>query len=143
VTHRFIEDEATSDIAFEASGEDLPEVFRSAGDATMNVMVEDLDAIKPRESRVIEAENEALDLLLLELLQSMIYYKDADRLLLRITQAEISRAGNGWKLRALASGERLDPGRHRLRVDVKAVTLHDFRLEEVPGGWRAHVILDI
>jgi SHS2 domain-containing protein len=28
-------------------------------------------------------------------------------------------------------------------VDVKAVTLHRFRVEQTPSGWEATVILDI
>ncbi|MBI2829526.1 MAG: archease [Chloroflexi bacterium] len=143
MTHRFIEEEATADIAFEARGKDLPEVFRSAGDAVMNVMVENLDAIEPRESRAIELKSEALDLLLLDLLQSLIYYKDAEQLLLRVKGINIDKSNSEWHLRATLEGERLDPERHQQLVDVKAVTLHDFRLEQVDGEWRAHVILDI
>jgi SHS2 domain-containing protein len=33
--------------------------------------------------------------------------------------------------------------RHRLRMDVKAVTLHRFALKETDQGWEAFVILDI
>jgi SHS2 domain-containing protein len=31
-------------------------------------------------------------------------------------------------------GEKIDPNRHRMRVDVKAVTLHHFSLEETDSG---------
>lgn len=143
MTHRFIEEEATADIAFEARGRDLPEVFRSASDAVMNVMIENLDAIQPRESRLIELNGEALDLLLLDLLQNLIYYKDAEQLLLRITRLEIVKRNETWHLRATGKGERLNSERHHQLVDVKAVTLHNFSLEQVDDGWRAHVILDI
>jgi SHS2 domain-containing protein len=37
----------------------------------------------------------------------------------------------------------LDAGRHQQRADVKAVTLHDFRVEKTEGGWKAVAILDI
>ncbi|MBI2852828.1 MAG: archease [Chloroflexi bacterium] len=143
MTYRFIEEEATADIAFEAQGRDINELFLSAGDAVMNVMIDNLDAIEPHETRVIESENDALDLLLLELLQNLIYYKDAEQLLLRVADAQVSRLGDGWHLRAIARGERLDPARHLQRVDVKAVTLHNFRVEQLNGDWRAHVVLDI
>lgn len=143
MSHRFIEEESTADVAFEAYGKDLPQVFQSAADAVMNVMVDNLEAIRPRENRLIEAKSEELDLLLLDLLQGVIYYKDAEQLLLRVTKVEINKLGDSWHLRALGEGEHLNPGRHRLLVDVKAVTLHDFRLEKVDNGWRAHVILDI
>ena len=42
-----------------------------------------------------------------------------------------------------AWGEAIDPGRHRLRVDVKAVTLHGFSVQSTTDGWEAGVILEI
>ncbi|MBI2860848.1 MAG: archease [Chloroflexi bacterium] len=141
--YRFLEEEATADIAFEAQGKDLEEVFRESAEAVMNVMVENLDGIEAVESRTIEVENEQLDLLLHDLLQQLVYYKDAEQLLLRVDRPSMGNADGKWHLRALGRGEPIDLQRHRLIVDVKAVTMHDFRLEQANGGWRAHVILDI
>ncbi|NTV43837.1 MAG: archease, partial [Syntrophobacteraceae bacterium] len=42
-----------------------------------------------------------------------------------------------------ASGEKIDPDRHDLIVDVKAVTFHHFRVEQTRHGWEAMVILDL
>lgn len=53
------------------------------------------------------------------------------------------RHGGAYRLEAEAAGERIDTGKHATGVDVKAVTLHRFRVEETPGGWRASVVLDI
>lgn len=141
--YEFLEDEATADVAFEAWGKDLEEVFRSAAEATLNIMVDNPEDIKPLERRSLELSNEALDLLLFDFLQQLIYYKDAELLLLRVPEVRVEGRDGAWRLRAVAQGERLDSARHRQIVDVKAVTLHHFRLEQIPGGWRAHVILDI
>ena len=115
----------------------------AACDATMNVMVEDLASIAPREQREIDLEERAPDMLLLDLLQELIYYKDAEQLLLRIGKATVTETGNAYRLRASAAGEKLDPGRHAQRADVKAVTLHRLSLEKTGRGWKAFVILDI
>lgn len=141
--YRFIEDEAPADVAFEAWGKGLEEVFKDAAEATVTVMVRNIDSVRPRESRLIEADNDELDLLLFDLLQQLLYYKDAEQLLLRITEADIDRRNGAWHLRALGSGEKLDQQRHEQGADVKAVTLHDFSLKQRDGLWRAHVILDI
>jgi len=141
--YTFIEGITLADIAFEAWGRDLEETFRSAADATMNVMVEELDSIQPKESRVISIEHDVLDLLLFNFLQEFIYYKDSEQLLLRASEIAIRGKGEGYCLRAIVLGEKIDPDRHRMRVDVKAVTLHRFSLEETDRGWKASVILDI
>ncbi len=141
--YEFHEDVATADIAFSAWGKTLEETFRAAADATMNVMVEELEAIEPRERRVVRLENENLDMLLFDFLQEFIYYKDAEQLMLRILHLQIDDRSKPFKLEGTAKGEKLDPPRHHPRVDVKAVTLHRFRLAQTDKGWEAFVILDI
>ena len=143
MAYRYIEELATADIAFEATGEDLERVFAAACDATMNVMVEDLQTIEPRDQRTIELENSEADMLLFDLLQELIYYKDAEQLLLRIREIRVTGGEGGYALRADAGGEKLDPERHEQHADVKAVTLHQFSLQKADGLWRAQVILDI
>jgi len=73
----------------------------------------------------------------------LIYYKDAEKLLLRVSEIEIREKDQKHLLEGIAVGEELDPSRHELRVDVKAVTLHRFSLEKTDRGWQASVILDI
>ena len=141
--YEFLEDVATADIAFRAWGQDLEETFIAAAEATMNVMVEELDSIQPRERREFKLENEALDMLLFNFLQELIYYKDAEKLLLRVNQVEIKGKDQHRILEAMTVGEKLDPNRHHTRVDVKAVTLHRFHLEKTDQGWKVFVILDI
>jgi SHS2 domain-containing protein len=139
----YLEEIGTADIAFEATGRDLPELFTAAADATMNVMIDNLEAIEPREARRLELKNDAIDMLLFDFLQELIYFKDADRLLLRIREVQIDEKDDAYSLNATAAGESLDPARHRQRADVKAVTLHDFRVEKSDDGWKANVLLDI
>jgi len=141
--YKFLEEIGTADIAFEAVGRDLPELFRDAADATMNVMIDNLDAIEPRETRNIELSNEKIDMLLFDFLQELIYFKDAERLLLRTRGVRIDERDQKWFLKAEATGEPLDAARHHQRADVKAVTLHDFSVEKEDGGWKARVLLDI
>ncbi|MEW6664437.1 MAG: archease [Thermodesulfobacteriota bacterium] len=141
--YRYLEDIVISDVVFEAWGETLEETFVSAGDATQNVMVQDLDSIRDRERRPIRIEDASLEMLLFHFLLELIYFKDAEELLLRVPAVEIRDLGSGYSLHAEAYGERLDPKRHTLLVDVKAVTLHRFSLKKTAQGWEASVVLDI
>ena len=141
--YNFLEDFATADIAFHAWGNDLEAVFKAAGDAVINTMFDNLEAIALTETRTFELENDELDLLFFNFLQEFIYYKDSELLLLRAQQVEIEQTESIYHLKAMAHGERLDRDRHQQRVDVKAVTLHQFQLEKTDEGWMAQVILDI
>jgi SHS2 domain-containing protein len=141
--YQFLEDVATADIAFEAWGDTMEEMFAAAAAATMNVMVRDLDTIAARRNKSIQVESNAVDMLLFELLQELIFYKDAEQLLLRVSAVSIEPRDGRWTLQAEAHGEELDPDQHELIVDVKAVTLHRFCVQQTARGWEAMVILDI
>jgi SHS2 domain-containing protein len=141
--YKFLDEIGIADIAFEATGHDLPELFSDAADATMNVMVDNLDAIEPRETRHIELSNDEIDMLLFDFLQELIYFKDAKRLLLRARGVRIDEKDEKYFLKAKAAGESLDAARHHQRADVKAVTLHGFCVEKEDGSWKARVLLDI
>jgi SHS2 domain-containing protein len=141
--YKYLEEIATADIAFEATGRDLPELFSDAAGATTNVMIDNIEAIQPRETRQIELSNDKLDMLLFDLLQELIFLKDAGRLLLRIREVQIDKRDEIYFLKATAAGEPLDAEQHHQRADVKAVTLHDFSVERTEGGWKARVLLDI
>jgi SHS2 domain-containing protein len=141
--YRYLEEIAKSDVAFEAWGDTAEDLFVAAADATMNIMVEDLSTIADREHRTLTVEADALDMLLFELLQEQIFYKDAERLLLRVPKVQIRHQEDHFMLSAEAYGEELNPDRHELVVDVKAVTLHRFEVKQTSQGWKATVILDI
>ena len=141
--YHYLEEIGTADIAFEATGRDLPELFSDAADATMNVMIDNLDTIEPRDMRHIELSNDKIDMLLFDFLQELIYFKDAERLLLRVRNVQVDEKDEIYFLKTEATGEPLDAARHRQRADVKAVTLHDFSVEKENGGWKAQVLLDI
>jgi protein archease len=141
--YHYLEEIGTADIAFEATGRDLPELFTAAADATMNVMVENLDAIEPGETRHIELSSGEIDMLLFDFLQELIFLKDAHRLLLRARSIRIDKKRETIFLKAEARGEPVDAARHQQRADVKAVTLHGFSVEKQDGNWKARVLLDI
>ena len=141
--YRYLEEIGTADIAFEATGRDLPELFSDAADATMNVMIDNIEAIQARETRQIKVSNDKLDMLLFDLLQELIFLKDAERLLLRIREVQIDHTDKMYLVKATAGGETLDAERHHQRADVKAVTLHNFVVEQTDRGWKARVLLDI
>src|SRR4029077_7067270 len=141
--YHYLEDIGTADIALEATGRDLRELFMAAADATMNVMIDNLDAIESREPRQIELSNDNIEMLLFDFLQEFIYFKDAKRLLLRARETHIDQKGEAYFLKAKVAGERLDDTRHQQRADVKAVTLHGFSVEKQDCGWKAKVLLDI
>jgi SHS2 domain-containing protein len=137
------DDLAAADIAFQAEAEGLEELFDSAWQALLGVMVRDPSQIKRREKREIQLKHEALSMLLLAFLEEALFYKDAQGLFLLPVKIKISQLSDGWELYAQLAGEAIDGHRHELGTDVKAVTLHGFEFEHTDKGWSTIVVLDI
>jgi SHS2 domain-containing protein len=141
--YRYLDDEATADAAFEAWGKDLDEVFSSAAEALTGVMIGNPESIRPRDKREMTLSDDRLDLLLLNFLEQLVYYKDTSKFLASRTEVRITKTAGAWTLAASVMGEVLDAERHQQAVDVKAVTLHNLSLVQQDERWRAHVVLDI
>ena len=141
--YRYRDDIALADVAFEAWGESIEEVFTAAADATTNVMVADLASIAHAHELTINLEREQLDLLLFAFLNELVFFKDAKHMLLRAQHLTITNEDSKYMLSGILYGETIDQRKHPLSVDVKAVTLHRFSLRKTDAGWEASVILDI
>ena len=141
--YEYIDEITVADVAFRARGRTLEELFRDAADATTGAMVENLDEIGGEDEKRVSLSAGSLDMLLFQLLQELIFYKDAEQLLLRVGSVSLRKKGGLHSLDALLVGERIDAAKHRLVVDVKAVTLHRLSLEENEKGWEATVVLDV
>ena len=138
-------DIAHADIAFDAWGQTLEELFRGAAEATIQVMAENVTAVRPLETVEVSIEQENEEMLLFDFLNELIFYKDARRLLLlpaRLTIAKLE-VGNGYSLQAALQGEEIDARRHQLNTDVKAVTMLRFSVTHAAHGWQATVVLDV
>src|SRR5437867_10487586 len=111
--YEYSEEVATADIAFRATAATVEELFIAAADAMVNVMVEELESIQPLIKREINLENESLEMLLFDVLNEIVYYKDAESLLLRLRLARIQQNMGRYTLHAEAHGETIQPDRHR------------------------------
>jgi len=138
---RFLDDVAIADVAFQAWGNTPEELFEACGRAVSEIMV-DTSKLQRWIEREISLEAEDLEHLLFDFLSEIIYLKDAEALLLRDYVVRI-RGNSVYRLAARMSGEEIDPGRHELRMDVKGVTYHLFRVGRVNDHYEAQVVVDV
>ncbi len=141
--YRYLDDIATADAAFEAVGTTVEEMFMSAADATLGVMIENPGPIACSEEISFQVVERSLELLLFEFLQELIYRKDALGMLPRVSSVQIEKGHSTLILNAQACSIPLDQVRDRLLTDVKAVTFYKFAVDHLDGQWRATVVLDV
>jgi len=148
----FLEDIATADVAFEAYGKDLNQLFENSALALFEAMV-DTKQVRPISNFQFPISNPTLDGLLFDFLNELVFLKDEKGMVfskfkLRIEklQAASLRPELGprvYKLQAQIWGEEINPQKHRLKADVKAVTLHQFRVRRTKEGYRARIVVDV
>jgi len=140
MTYRFLPDVALADIAFEAESGSVDGLFETCGLAITDIMV-DPRTLRMTTQRKLSLQSENLDRLLYDFMTELIIMKDVDSLLFGEFRVRVSPAGTS--LEAVAKGEQIDRERHRLRNDVKAVTMHLFGVRHKGKTWRTTVVLDI
>lgn len=138
--YRFLPDVALADVAYEASSATLAGLFEACASALTDVMV-DRRSVSPRVKHKLELTANDLDGLLYDFLSELIVLKDVDSLLFRDFRALVDEKKPG--LSCSMAGEKIDRARHRLRNDVKAVTMHMFGVRRKGRSWTATVVLDI
>lgn len=138
---KYLEDIAIADVAFEATGKTLEELFEACALAAMQVMV-DLKTVDRDTKKEIEIKADSIEQLLRKFLDELIYIKDTELLLFSKFDAKIKK-NKGYELSVTALGEKIDIKKHKLGVDVKATTMHMFEVKKLDTKWKAHVILDI
>ncbi|MFB6216053.1 MAG: archease [Candidatus Aenigmatarchaeota archaeon] len=139
---RLLEEEATADIAYEAYGESLEEMYQNAAVALFSVMT-DLDRVEKQQTDVFTVQAEDKEALLLDFLNELLYKWDVENVLFSDFACEVKTEKSGYKIVTECEGEGFDPDKHEMKVEIKAVTYFDMEVEEEGGVWTARVTLDI
>ncbi|HCA80415.1 MAG TPA: archease [Bacteroidetes bacterium] len=131
--------EHPADMGIEASGPDLREAFRQAALGLISIVV-DPSSVGLSVQKTSSVEGTDAENLLVRWLSEILYlYDGEDYLVGGIEILKMSPTGLSANLR----GEFVDEQRHRLKMDVKAVTYHQLSVSQGPEGAVVRVFLDI
>jgi SHS2 domain-containing protein len=133
--------EHTADLGLRIFATDLPDLFRTAGEALFDVIVANRSDVRVVETELVSLTAESIEDLLVQWLNELIFRCETRHRL--YTQFDATLDENGRRLEATIGGEPIDRGRHVLDHEVKAATRHELSLQQVAGGWIAEVIVDI
>jgi SHS2 domain-containing protein len=114
-------------------------LFAESAKGFFSLIVTNLHDVVPRMRVKFHIKGHDLAYLLADWLSELLFTFESRRLLL--SQFEVAVGPEG--LDATAQGEIADDARHTLDHEIKAVTYHRLRVEQVDGDWFAEVIVDI
>ena len=129
----------TADVGIRAEGATLAELCVQLARGLVELIAED-SRLAARESRTIELTAEDAESLVLAWLKELLFQFSSERFLpVEYALAEVTPT----TLRGTIHGERFDPARHVQGREVKAITQHQFSVEQRNGRWHGQVIVDI
>jgi len=131
--------EHPSDLGIEAYGVTMAETFRNAARGLMSVIA-GTSVIEPEEERSISIIGLDRENLFVRWLTEILFLYDAEKFLTTdVTFAII----NDTSLHATILGQKYDAKIHELKLDVKAITYHKLKIENIENNWTARVFVDI
>ena len=135
---KYLENVAIADIAFEAYGKTLNEVFENCAYAFFDITCNP-KTIKQKIRIIIKLKDKDEKKLLYDFLSELIFLKDSKQII--FSKVKVSVKNN--ELKTTLYGDKIDYEEQELRNDVKAVTMHLFDLKKVKKGYKATLVVDI
>ncbi|HID60732.1 MAG TPA: archease, partial [Hadesarchaea archaeon] len=120
----------------------LAEAFENAALALFEVMV-DTSKVEAREKVDVELKAEDEKALLYDWLDKLLYFHDANQLVMSRFKVDISKTPDGLKIEAGVMGERFNPAKHSERTAVKAVTYHMMEIRRGKDKCSVQAVVDI
>jgi len=129
----------TADVGYRLFAPTLAELFAVAGRALFDAITERA-SIQPQFERKIEVEAGDVEALLVTWLSELNFRCLTEfELFCEFTVDAISPTA----VRATVRGEKIDPARHVIQTEIKAVTYHELYVRQVENAWEAQVIFDV
>lgn len=133
--------EHTADAKFEVVSQTYEELFIDSVFALENLVVS-TKTVSPDVIKKVNIASYDMVSLLHDFLEEMIFLLEADRFLVsEIANIEID--SENFTLHAKLKGEVIDPEKHELLSNVKAVTYNDMKVEKTDDGYKAVVVIDL
>ena len=141
--YELIENITAADIAIRVRANSLNELFIKGGIALMSEMLDDVSSIKKIHTRSGILEGTDISILYFEFLNELLFFRDAESLLLVPAEVKISETEGIYSCSYILTGETIYRERHKFKVEVKAVTLHNLKVYESNGMFIAETVLDV
>lgn len=132
--------EHTADIKFRAYGQTQEQMLENAAIALFGSMT-DLSKVQVKETWKTELKSPDLEQLTYSWLSEIVFLFETESAVFSTFKVKLSQKEE-WMLEAEIGGERLDLKRHAFDNEVKAVTLHEFRVKK-NDLWCVQVVLDV
>lgn len=140
---KFIEGITIADVAFEAYGKNLDELFVNAAQALFEIDV-DPSTVKAKKKIKLMMNGDSAESLLFNFLAEILVMKDSKGMVFNKAEVHVNEyEERKWRIEGVLYGDYINHKKQTLRVDAKAITMHHFQLKQEKNGYKAMVVVDI
>ena len=135
----------TADVGIRVWGRNWIELFEVAARGMVSQIV-DINSVTEKAMRELEIEGETGEELLLNWLREILYLIECGMLFCRFGVGEDNfsdRGADNYRFYGSLGGEKLDPSRHDICTDIKAVTRHGLSLKRKGPWWETFILFDV
>ena len=134
--------EHTADLGIRVRSGNLDDLFADAARGLFSLLVNNPDPVSTTSGVTFHLRADNIEDLLHDWLTELLFTFYAGRLVLTDFQVQV-KSSSARELIAAVQSEPIDPKRHQIEAEVKAITWHALKVERQPEGWMAEVIVDI
>jgi SHS2 domain-containing protein len=135
--------EHQADIGIRGYGETIEEAFENGARAMFNVVV-NLKKVEPKKEIKVECQAPNLEELFVEWLNKLLSEAGIENLVFsEFKIKEIKKINSNYQLLGLVKGEELNLEKHEPRVEVKAATYSQLKVEKRNNQYLAQTIVDV
>jgi len=128
-----------TELAVRISGSSQADLFANSALALFDVMT-DPTTIEAKERIPLEIEGSDRDDLMVNWMRELLYLYQASGYLLK--EFKISQVKDTI-VKAEVCGEKIDPDRHEIKLEIAAVASHKSRMQKTGNQWIAQVIFEL
>lgn len=138
-SQNFIQLDHTGDLRVKVFGNSLSELFENSAIALFS-QITDITKINPDANDTLQVTGIDKEELLVNWLSELNYlFITESKVFCKFDISHLSET----KLTATAFGEKFNSNRHKVEVEIKAVTFHDLQIEKVKEQWQTNIVFDI
>ncbi len=141
MSFRFIEH--TADIAVEITEDSIEKLFVTSANAWFSTAVEILNRQLESSKKFIFIAN-TLEELLIEFLSELNFQLYTRKwIFISVKEIKLQQTGTGYQLEVEVFGQSLNADNHKLKVEIKAVTYHQMKIEKTDNNFFTRIVFDI
>jgi len=138
-SRKFVVVEHTADIGITVYGKTLEELFANLAYG-MFAQITEIEKVNPKEKVEVQIEGYDKESLLVNWLNELLYLSTIRRMFFSEFKLRKIRDNS---LSAEIRGQKINPQKHSLHLEIKAATYHNLKITKTEKGYQTTIIFDV